>query len=71
MNHNLFTHPSECTILINDNGYEIENFTESDNVLNILEDIGYDASKLLTNLKINSHRVILGQKKKKVIHFKT
>jgi len=51
MNHNLFTHPSECTILINDTGYEIENFTESDNVLNILEDIGYDSSKLLTNLK--------------------
>ncbi len=51
MNHNLFTHPSECTIMINDNGYEIENFTESDNILNILEDIGYDSSKLLTNLK--------------------
>ncbi|MCX6075182.1 MAG: biosynthetic arginine decarboxylase [Campylobacterales bacterium] len=51
MNHNLFTHPSECTILINETGYEIENFTESDNVLNILEDIGYDSSKLLTNLK--------------------
>jgi len=51
MNHNLFTHPSECTIIINDKGYEIENFTESDNVLNILEDIGYDSSKLLTNLK--------------------
>lgn len=51
MNHNLFTHPNECTIIIHDNGYEIENFTESDNVLNILEDIGYDSSKLLTNLK--------------------
>ncbi|MDP1784757.1 MAG: biosynthetic arginine decarboxylase [Sulfuricurvum sp.] len=51
MNHNLFTHPSECTILISDTGYEIENFTESDNILNILEDIGYDGSKLLTNLK--------------------
>jgi len=51
MNHNLFTHPSECTILISDTGYEIENFTESDNILNILEDIGYDSSKLLTNLK--------------------
>ncbi|MBV5320580.1 MAG: arginine decarboxylase, partial [Sulfuricurvum sp.] len=51
MNHNLFTHPSECTILINEHGYEIENFTESDNVLNILEDIGYDSSKLLSNLK--------------------
>lgn len=51
MNHNLFTHPSECTILINDTGYEIENFTESDNIMNILEDIGYDKSKLLTNLK--------------------
>lgn len=51
MNHNLFTHPSECTILINENGYEIENFTESDNVLNILEDIGYDSSKLLISLK--------------------
>ncbi len=51
MNHNLFTHPNECTIIINNDGYEIENFTESDNILNILEDIGYDSSKLLTKLK--------------------
>jgi arginine decarboxylase len=53
MQHNLFQHPSECTILIDDEGYEIEHIFESENLLSTLEDIGYDDAKILMQLKNN------------------
>lgn len=51
MNHNLFTHPSEYTISIDENSYEIKNAVESKNILDILESIGYDSKVLHTKLK--------------------
>jgi arginine decarboxylase len=51
MNHNLFTHPSEYTIKIDENSYKIVNKVESKSILNILESIGYDSSELYTKLK--------------------
>jgi len=51
MNHNLFTHPSEYTVHINDTSYEIKNAIESKNILDILESIGYSKSEILNNLK--------------------
>ena len=51
MNHNLFTHPSEYTVYVNDNSYEIKNAVESKNVLDILESIGYDKTEILNKLK--------------------
>ena len=53
MNHNLFTHPNECTIHIDDTGYRIENTVEADSVLKVLERVGYDVSQILINLKSN------------------
>ena len=53
MQHNLFKHPSECTVIIRDEGYEIENFIESESLLSILEDLGYDESQILIQLKNN------------------
>lgn len=53
MSHNLFTHPSECTIEVTDEGYELHNIEESDNILDILDDIGYDKSQILIQLKNN------------------
>jgi arginine decarboxylase len=53
MQHNLFKHPSECTITLNDKGYEIENFIESENLLTILSDLGYNESQVLIQLKNN------------------
>jgi arginine decarboxylase len=50
MAHNLFTHPNEYTIKINDKGYEITNSIESKNILEILETIGYDKDEILQKL---------------------
>jgi len=51
MGHNLFTHPNEYTININEISYQISNAVESKSTLNILDDIGYDKDKLLNKLK--------------------
>jgi arginine decarboxylase len=53
MKHNLFEHPSECTIDFNEKGYEISNTTESNNMLTTINSIGYDSAQLLTILKNN------------------
>ncbi len=51
MNHNLFTHPNEYTIEINDENYQITNKAESKSILNILDSIGYDKKEILKKLK--------------------
>jgi arginine decarboxylase len=51
MQHNLFTHPNEYTVKINDTGYEITNAIESKTILNILKSIGYDTNEILNQLK--------------------
>ena len=51
MQHNLFTHPNEYTVTINDNDYKIINEIESKSILNILHDIGYDEKDILNKLK--------------------
>ncbi|WP_457744013.1 biosynthetic arginine decarboxylase [Sulfurimonas sp.] len=52
MNHNLFTHPNEYTIKINDTNYEIINEVESQNILEILNSIGYQTDKISNKLKV-------------------
>ena len=51
MNHNLFTHPNEYTINIDNSGYEITNEVESKNILDILDSIGYEKDEILNKLK--------------------
>ncbi|NPA60099.1 MAG: biosynthetic arginine decarboxylase [Epsilonproteobacteria bacterium] len=51
MNHNLFTHPNEYTIEIDDDFYKIINEVESKNILDILDAIGYDKNRILNKLK--------------------
>jgi arginine decarboxylase len=51
MNHNLFTHPNEYTINIDEDGYRILNSVESKNILDILESIGYEKKNILNKLK--------------------
>ncbi|PLY13983.1 MAG: arginine decarboxylase [Sulfurimonas sp.] len=58
MNHNLFTHPSEYTVIIDENSYEIKNAVESKNILEILNTLGYDEEEVFNKLKndlSNSH----------------
>jgi arginine decarboxylase len=57
MQHNLFKHPSECTVHLDEQGYRIENFIESENLLTILSDLGYNDSQILVQLKNNLAQV--------------
>ncbi len=52
MKHNLFDHPTELDIDIDERSYKILNIRESKNILQILEELGYDKSEInsiLTN----------------------
>ncbi|MEA1916394.1 MAG: biosynthetic arginine decarboxylase [Campylobacterota bacterium] len=51
MKHNLFTHPTECSVIISDDGFKLENINESSSILDILSDLGYDKNQILRNLK--------------------
>jgi len=51
MSHNLFAHPSECTVEITEDGYELKNINESDSLLKILAGLGYDDNQILIQLK--------------------
>ena len=53
MSHNLFTHPNEYTITIDESSYEITNTVESKSILDILSSIGYDKNELLNKLKLD------------------
>jgi len=51
MEHNLFTHPNEYTISIDENSYEIMHEVASQNILEILDSIGYTSKDILNKLK--------------------
>jgi len=51
MQHNLFSKPNEATVSITDEGYEIDLIKESENLLHIINSVGYDAKAILNNLK--------------------
>ncbi len=53
MNHNLFTHPNECSIELTKDGFVLRDIIESQNILDILDDIGYDKRQILIQLKNN------------------
>ena len=46
MKHNLFTHPTQVCVTLNDSGFEIENIIEAQSVLDTLEDLDYDPKAL-------------------------
>jgi len=51
MKHNLFAKPSEISIELKENGdFNISNKIPSINIIDILEDIGYDKSSILNSL---------------------
>jgi arginine decarboxylase len=52
MKHNLFTHPTEATIEFNESGeYKISNIIESQNIMDVLDDIDYDTHRIDRQLK--------------------
>ncbi|MBU1216186.1 biosynthetic arginine decarboxylase [bacterium] len=51
MSHNLFTHPGEYTVYINDISYEVTKEVKSKSILSILGSIGYNQDEILNKLK--------------------
>jgi len=69
MKHNLFTHPTEATIIIDDDDYEIENMLESQSISDILEDLDYDIKEVQENLneRIEKSDIISEKEKKHIL----
>lgn len=51
MNHNLFSHPTECSVMINEENYTIENIDEASSLLKVIASLGYDETQILIQLK--------------------
>lgn len=51
MSHNLFTHPTEASIYIDESGFRVEKVIESQSILDILDDMDYDTVKLRERLQ--------------------
>lgn len=54
MRHNLFTHPTEFSVVFDDDlnkGYEMENLLEAQNILDVLDDLDYDTKEIERILK--------------------
>ena len=55
MQHNLFTHPTEAVIDFDENGaYQIKHLIESQNLMDVLDDLDYDTNSVDKTLK---HRI--------------
>jgi len=56
MSHNLFTHPNEYTVTIDEDNFTISNKVESKNMLEILSSIGYTSDELVSKLKLDLNK---------------
>jgi len=50
MKHNLFSSPSQLNVIFENGKMKIENFIESQSIIEIFEDLDYDKGELLNNL---------------------
>ncbi|WP_297576597.1 biosynthetic arginine decarboxylase [uncultured Campylobacter sp.] len=69
MSHNLFTHPTEATVTLKDDGgFEISNIIESQSVIDILEDMDYDVYEIRNTLNERIEKsTLIDEKNKKHI----
>ncbi len=69
MDHNLFAHPTEATIKIDNEQYFIENIIESPSIVDILENLNYDTPHIwkMIKEKISSTPLIPDHLKSKTI----
>ncbi|PAF44638.1 arginine decarboxylase [Helicobacter sp. 11S02629-2] len=68
MRHNLFTHPTEFSVVFDDElnkGYEIENLLEAQNILDVLDDLDYDTKEIERRLKAGLEESELSPEDKK------
>ncbi len=69
MKHNLFMHPTEASVYINDNDYEIKDIIEAQSILDTLDDIDYDVREIMDilNEKVSASKLINEKQKKQIL----
>ncbi len=69
MKHNLFTHPTEAIIRINEGKFEVENILESQTIVDILDDLDYDISYIKDTLaeRIEDSNLVDEKQKKHIL----
>lgn len=72
MKHNLFTHPTEFSVVFDEDedcGYVIENLLEAQNILDVLDDLDFDTRDIERRLKqlIDESVVLSDEDKKEVL----
>lgn len=68
MRHNLFIHPTEASVYIDEKDYEIKDIIEAQSIMDTLEDLDYDVREIMDilNEKI-AHSKLINEKQKKQI----
>ncbi len=68
MEHNLFAHPTELSVEINDEGYEIKNIIKSKSIIEILKNIEYNEGEIRSILydKVKKSKLVAEDKKSRV-----
>lgn len=69
MKHNLFMHPTEASVYIDEKGYEIKDIIESQSILDTLDDLDYDVREIMDilNEKIALSKLINEKQKKQIL----
>lgn len=69
MKHNLFIHPTEASVIIKDNKYEIKDIIEAQSVLDTLEDLDYDIHSIMDilNERISNSKLVDEKQKKHIL----
>lgn len=70
MRHNLFTHPTEFSVVFDDDlnkGYEIENLLEAQTIIDVLDDLDYDTKEIERILKQHIEESDLDSENKKIV----
>lgn len=69
MKHNLFMHPTEASVYIDEKGYEIKDIIESQSILDTLDDLDYDVREIMDilNEKIANSKIINEKQKKQIL----
>ena len=71
MSHNLFTHPTEFSVVFNEeeNDYKVENLLEAQTILDVLDDLDYDTKEIERYLKqrLDDSKEVPEEAKKEVL----
>ncbi|CBG39474.1 arginine decarboxylase [Helicobacter mustelae] len=69
MRHNLFTHPTEFSVILGEDGYEVDNLLEAQNILDVLDDLDYDTKEIerILKQKIDDSSLLDEDRKKEIL----